>query len=128
MESNAEARFHVGEVVLHTLFKYRGVVCDVDPVFQFDRRMVRNDGPLKATEGRALVPRSGGRRSACDLRGATQLETRRHEPAHRSSTCSATIFPSSTALRTYYVTAQIEASAILPEPLASEPLSALLSA
>ena len=48
MESNAEASFHVGEVVLHTLFKYRGVVCDVDPVFQFDRRMVRNDGPLKA--------------------------------------------------------------------------------
>ncbi len=33
MESNAEARFHVGEIVLHTLFDYRGVVYDIDPVF-----------------------------------------------------------------------------------------------
>ena len=33
MESNAEARFDVGEVVVHTLFDYRGVVYDIDPVF-----------------------------------------------------------------------------------------------
>ena len=32
MESNAEAPFDVGEVVVHKLFDYRGVVYDIDPV------------------------------------------------------------------------------------------------
>ena len=29
-----EAKFHVGQLVHHRLFDYRGVVVDVDPVFQ----------------------------------------------------------------------------------------------
>jgi len=33
MENTAEARFDVGEVVVHRLFNYRGVVYDIDPVF-----------------------------------------------------------------------------------------------
>ncbi len=33
MENTAEACFDVGEVVVHRLFNYRGVVYDIDPVF-----------------------------------------------------------------------------------------------
>ena len=29
-----EARFHIGQLIHHRLFDYRGVVVDVDPVFQ----------------------------------------------------------------------------------------------
>ncbi len=29
-----EAKFHVGQLVHHRLFDYRGVILDVDPVFQ----------------------------------------------------------------------------------------------
>jgi heat shock protein HspQ len=29
-----EAKFHVGQLIHHRLFNYRGVVLDVDPVFQ----------------------------------------------------------------------------------------------
>lgn len=32
--SQSEARFHVGQVVHHLRFDYRGVVVDVDPQFQ----------------------------------------------------------------------------------------------
>lgn len=32
--STANAKFNVGQIVLHKLFNYRGVVVDVDPVFQ----------------------------------------------------------------------------------------------
>ena len=29
-----EARFHIGQLIHHRLFNYRGVIVDVDPVFQ----------------------------------------------------------------------------------------------
>ncbi len=32
--STSHARFHVGQTVHHKLFDYRGVVADVDPVYQ----------------------------------------------------------------------------------------------
>lgn len=32
--SGSEAKFHVGQLVLHLRFGYRGVIFDVDPVFQ----------------------------------------------------------------------------------------------
>ena len=32
--STVNAKFDVGQIVLHTLFNYRGVIVDVDPVFQ----------------------------------------------------------------------------------------------
>jgi heat shock protein HspQ len=32
--TNASAKFHVGQLVHHRLFQYRGVVVDVDPTFQ----------------------------------------------------------------------------------------------
>ena len=31
---NANAKFNVGQVVVHKLFQYRGVIIDVDPNFQ----------------------------------------------------------------------------------------------
>lgn len=31
--SRVSARFHIGQIVHHRLFDYRGVVADVDPVF-----------------------------------------------------------------------------------------------
>jgi heat shock protein HspQ len=31
--SRSSARFHIGQVIHHRLFDYRGVVVDVDPVF-----------------------------------------------------------------------------------------------
>ncbi|MFT5132438.1 MAG: heat shock protein HspQ [Gammaproteobacteria bacterium] len=34
--STVNAKFDVGQIVLHTLFNYRGVVVDVDPNFQSD--------------------------------------------------------------------------------------------
>lgn len=34
--SAISAKFNVGQLVQHTLFNYRGVVIDVDPVFQND--------------------------------------------------------------------------------------------
>jgi heat shock protein HspQ len=30
----SEAKFHIGQLVHHRLFDYRGVIVDVDPVFQ----------------------------------------------------------------------------------------------
>ena len=36
MTKSAHAQFHVGEVVRHQLFDYRGVIYDVDPEFQLD--------------------------------------------------------------------------------------------
>ena len=86
--------------------------------------------PLISDEQRALIPEVSGN----SINGLGEPARRRpspvywHPPSRTARTCpsfihrSATIFPSSTALRTYYVTAQIEASAILREPLASEPL------
>lgn len=32
--SNRQAQFHVGQIIHHRLFDYRGVVVDVDPEFQ----------------------------------------------------------------------------------------------
>ncbi|MGD2084162.1 MAG: heat shock protein HspQ [Chromatiales bacterium] len=32
--TSQSARFHVGQIVHHRLFDYRGVIVDVDPVFQ----------------------------------------------------------------------------------------------
>lgn len=32
--TNTEAKFHVGQLVHHELFDYRGVIVDVDPDFQ----------------------------------------------------------------------------------------------
>ena len=32
--STVNAKFDVGQIVLHKLFNYRGVIVDVDPVFQ----------------------------------------------------------------------------------------------
>lgn len=32
--STSNAKFNVGQIVLHELFNYRGVIVDVDPVFQ----------------------------------------------------------------------------------------------
>jgi len=32
--TSLEAKFHVGQVIHHRLFDYRGVIVDVDPVFQ----------------------------------------------------------------------------------------------
>ncbi len=59
MESNAEARFHVGEVVLHTSFKYRGLVCDVDSVFsltdEWYESMARSKPPKDEPWYRVLV-------------------------------------------------------------------------
>jgi len=32
--TSLEAKFHIGQLIHHRLFDYRGVVVDVDPVFQ----------------------------------------------------------------------------------------------
>jgi heat shock protein HspQ len=32
--TESEARFHIGQLVHHRMFDYRGVIVDVDPVFQ----------------------------------------------------------------------------------------------
>lgn len=32
--TNSEAKFHVGQLVHHRLFDYRGAIVDVDPTFQ----------------------------------------------------------------------------------------------
>ena len=49
MENTAEARFDVGEVVVHRLFNYRGVVYDIDPVFslteEWYQTMARSEPP-----------------------------------------------------------------------------------
>ncbi len=59
MENNAEARFHVGEVVFHTVFNYRGVVYDVDPVFSLTEEwyetMARSKPPKDEPWYRVLV-------------------------------------------------------------------------
>ncbi len=45
-----EAAFSVGQVVLHRLFRYRGVIFDVDATFQLDdewyERMARSRPPV----------------------------------------------------------------------------------
>jgi heat shock protein HspQ len=47
--THASARFHVGQLVHHRLFHYRGVVVDVDPTFQgsdeWYERMARTRPP-----------------------------------------------------------------------------------
>ena len=73
MESNAEARFHVGEIVLHTLFDYRGVVYDIDPVFSLTDEWYEADGPLKAPARRALVSYSCGCRGDRPLHKALSI-------------------------------------------------------
>jgi len=43
------AKFHVGQIIQHTLFDYRGVIVDVDPQFQggdtWYERATRTDPP-----------------------------------------------------------------------------------
>lgn len=55
----ARARFGVGELVSHKLFDYRGVVVDVDPIFQgtdeWYERMARSRPPRDAPWYHVLV-------------------------------------------------------------------------
>ena len=57
------ARFAVGSVVRHRLFGYRGVIYDVDPVFQgsdaWYRQMARSRPPRNAPWYRVLVHQQG---------------------------------------------------------------------
>jgi len=52
MAGEKSARFHVGQVVVHRLFDYRGVVFNVDPVFDGDdewyERVARSRPPKDA--------------------------------------------------------------------------------
>ena len=57
--SSAEARFAIGQIVHHRLFDYRGVVYDVDPVFQgseeWYQQMARSLPPKDRPWYRVLV-------------------------------------------------------------------------
>lgn len=55
----ANARFRVGQIVHHTTYDYRGVVCDVDPYFQgteeWYEKMAQSHAPKDVPWYRVLV-------------------------------------------------------------------------
>ncbi|MFQ6021369.1 MAG: heat shock protein HspQ [Acidiferrobacterales bacterium] len=56
---DSEAKFHVGQLVHHKLFDYRGVIADVDPTFQgteeWYEQMARSRPPKDKPWYRVLV-------------------------------------------------------------------------
>jgi heat shock protein HspQ len=73
--STTHARFSVGQLIHHRLFDYRGVVIDVDPVFQgteeWYRSATRTDPPRDQPWYHVLVH---------DSQGATYVAERNLEP------------------------------------------------
>ena len=57
--AGAHAQFHIGQIVHHRMFGYRGVVIDVDPTFQGDdewyEMMARSRPPKQAPWYHVLV-------------------------------------------------------------------------
>ncbi len=60
--SAREAAFHIGQLIHHKLFDYRGVIVDVDPVFQgseeWYEQMARSRPPKDKPWYRVLVDQS----------------------------------------------------------------------
>ena len=59
MQSGAQAKFSIGQLVEHKLFGYRGVIYDVDPVFsgsdEWYRQMARSRPPKDRPWYKVLV-------------------------------------------------------------------------